>query len=378
MKTPVEKVHKRSTTSGTGPAQAPPVAPSRQGILASRCEGGASRAEPVGGARPEPVGGSRSEGAAPEGGAPSRSDAGDRPGARFSGEAAASSSSPVNFGAWGAEPEGGAAAPAPEVGAPAQGSGLLRRGARGDQVRALQESLRARGAPIEADGDFGPATQRAVRQFQKKHGLGVDGIAGPETMKALARAAERRPSGGEGAVKPPGEGAVKPSGEGAAPDRPAGESAGTDGKPPREGRFAHTREALDRLPAGLRPYAEAFQKAGERYGVDPRFLAAISVQETGGGRSAAFRRRNNAMGISGTGGPKRFSSVEASINSMARTLANPEGYYRGRNTISGIASVYAPIGAANDPNGLNNHWQKGVKKFYRMLGGDPSDQVVFR
>ena len=43
--------------------------------------------------------------------------------------------------------------------------GELRRGMRGLRVRALQESLNARGAALDVDGIYGAATERAVREF---------------------------------------------------------------------------------------------------------------------------------------------------------------------------------------------------------------------
>lgn len=64
-------------------------------------------------------------------------------------------------------------------------SATLRRGGRGEAVRALQLALTARGYPLAADGMFGPATERAVRAFQTRSRLAVDGIAGPATLAAL-------------------------------------------------------------------------------------------------------------------------------------------------------------------------------------------------
>ena len=78
---------------------------------------------------------------------------------------------------------GGGAPPAPSA-QPAAGP-LLKRGAKGPDVRRLQERLRAHGATVAADGDFGPATEQAVRQFQQHKGLGVDGKVGPQTWAAL-------------------------------------------------------------------------------------------------------------------------------------------------------------------------------------------------
>ncbi|MGR3513123.1 MAG: peptidoglycan-binding domain-containing protein [Paracoccaceae bacterium] len=57
---------------------------------------------------------------------------------------------------------------------------ILKRGLKGAPVKRLQERL-----GITADGDFGPGTERAVREFQEANGLTVDGIAGPDTFTAM-------------------------------------------------------------------------------------------------------------------------------------------------------------------------------------------------
>jgi putative chitinase len=66
---------------------------------------------------------------------------------------------------------------------------ILRRGDRGGQVAALQSLLCAKGFAVAADGDFGSATDRAVRQFQASLGLVADGVVGPQTWHRLQDAA---------------------------------------------------------------------------------------------------------------------------------------------------------------------------------------------
>lgn len=63
--------------------------------------------------------------------------------------------------------------------------GLIRRGQKGINVRWLQRELVSRGFALVVDGDFGPKTENAVKEFQKKCGISADGIVGPQTMKFL-------------------------------------------------------------------------------------------------------------------------------------------------------------------------------------------------
>jgi peptidoglycan hydrolase-like protein with peptidoglycan-binding domain len=66
---------------------------------------------------------------------------------------------------------------------------VLRRGSRGEGVVWLQQALADAGFdPGPADGIFGAGTEMAVKQFQSANGLGVDGIAGPNTYGALQSA----------------------------------------------------------------------------------------------------------------------------------------------------------------------------------------------
>ena len=61
----------------------------------------------------------------------------------------------------------------------------LRKGSHNDAVSGLQQQLNAQGLDIAIDGDFGDETDGAVREFQRKHRLTVDGEVALETWSAL-------------------------------------------------------------------------------------------------------------------------------------------------------------------------------------------------
>ena len=67
----------------------------------------------------------------------------------------------------------------------------LRRGDEGSYVTLAQTELMQKGYDLGkygADGKFGAQTEKAVKQFQKDHGLTADGVIGPATWDALQNA----------------------------------------------------------------------------------------------------------------------------------------------------------------------------------------------
>ncbi len=65
---------------------------------------------------------------------------------------------------------------------------ILRLGMRGDEVYELQRRLQRSGyLKNDPDGDFGAATETAVKALQQRFGLEADGVAGGETWELLAR-----------------------------------------------------------------------------------------------------------------------------------------------------------------------------------------------
>lgn len=63
---------------------------------------------------------------------------------------------------------------------------ILKLGSTGPEVAALQQRLQQRGFdPGAINGQFGPSTESALKEFQQSVGLQADGVAGPNTIAAL-------------------------------------------------------------------------------------------------------------------------------------------------------------------------------------------------
>ena len=94
--------------------------------------------------------------------------------------------------AWGGSGVIVSAAPPAVLQAPLQAAAItgLQQGARGTEVRALQQALIAAGVSVRggADGVFGPATREALVSFQQARGLSTSGEVDAATADALAAA----------------------------------------------------------------------------------------------------------------------------------------------------------------------------------------------
>jgi cell wall-associated NlpC family hydrolase len=85
------------------------------------------------------------------------------------------------------------------VAAPTAHAGDLKRGAKGPRVAFVQKVLGQ-----HVDRIYGKHTKRAVKRFQRRHGLAADGVVGPATWAALKRARGRSSTGaraGRGTVR---------------------------------------------------------------------------------------------------------------------------------------------------------------------------------
>lgn len=62
---------------------------------------------------------------------------------------------------------------------------VLKNGSKGEQVTSLQRKLISLGYQLTDDGIFGDATEKTVKEFQRRHHLKDDGVVGDKTLLAL-------------------------------------------------------------------------------------------------------------------------------------------------------------------------------------------------
>jgi hypothetical protein len=104
-----------------------------------------------------------------------------------------------------------------------------------------------------------------------------------------------------------------------------------------------------------------------QHGIPPALFGAIIAHETGKGTSSAMRDKNNPAGISGTGSPWTFPSVDAGLEKSAEVIA--KNWRNAHENLDELAEIYSPTkGATNDPGNLNRGWPAGVRHYMAQLG----------
>lgn len=115
---------------------------------------------------------------------------------------------------------------------------------------------------------------------------------------------------------------------------------------------------------------DTFIEVANKYEIDPVLLAAIAIHETGWGKSNLVVNKNNPGGLynSSAGTFYSFDTLEEGLDMMGKTL-HKHVVLKSLNTVEKLGSVYAPVGAANDPNNLNANWVTAVTNIATKLGG---------
>jgi hypothetical protein len=129
---------------------------------------------------------------------------------------------------------------------------------------------------------------------------------------------------------------------------------------------------LARAGSPLQGEGATFVREATAAGLDPRALVAIAAHETILETYGPAQAIHNPFGL----GPNiPFPTDADAIARAASTLAS--GYIgEGRTAIPEIGAKWAPVGASNDPGGLNDNWTAGVGAYYSALGGDPSRPIL--
>ena len=92
---------------------------------------------------------------------------------------------------------------------------------------------------------------------------------------------------------------------------------------------------------------------------------AISRWETGNYTSKAYYSNNNVGGMMCDSGLIVYESLEQGIEAFLTNLKY--NYFDlGLDTLDKIQPKYCPIGASNDPSGLNKYWLNGTKRMLEL------------
>ncbi|MED1563834.1 hypothetical protein AJ85_17985 [Alkalihalobacillus alcalophilus ATCC 27647 = CGMCC 1.3604] len=215
-------------------------------------------------------------------------------------------------------------------------SGILRNGSRGSAVTTLQQQLASLGYyKIKVDGIYGNGTRQAVLNFQRDHNLLVDGIAGPQTLQALANKA-----GGQAPPQNSNSGSSsKPKEETATPAPPSNIANGIY-------RVGSSGNAVTELQAQLRSVGVFNQNPTGYFGKDTE----ASVR--------AFQRSHN-LTVDGIAGPQtlaKLREVATNQGGQQQTGSGNSGNSGGSSTTSPAAFVTNLIAEASLHIGVPYLW----------------------
>lgn len=94
-----------------------------------------------------------------------------------------------------------------------------------------------------------------------------------------------------------------------------------------------------------------------------KILISISKHETGNWTSKAFKNKNNFGGVMCSTGLRNYPSYDEGLAHFVQLLKN-RYFDKGLTTIEQIGHVYCPVGASNDPTGVNQYWIPNVTKYF--------------
>jgi hypothetical protein len=162
--------------------------------------------------------------------------------------------------------------------------------------------------------------------------------------------------------RPPG---TEPSTEAPSSDVPTGPEGETEPRPP---------AGASRLSAAVQGEADIILREAQRAGIDPMLLAALRRVENGGPG-----REFGVLAVPAAGVEEQARVAANTIRKNAVRFAAQGGEAvdpaTGRYTeafLRFFSSRYAPVGAGNDPRGLNRFHAANLIAAYRRVNGQSS------
>lgn len=121
-----------------------------------------------------------------------------------------------------------------------------------------------------------------------------------------------------------------------------------------------------KLGGRLAGMGQVFMDAGKANNLDPAFIAAIAIHESGNGTSDAIKNKNNTMGMMDPATNWKtiayYPSIQSSIHAAAGTINRYSA-----TTLGEVGAKYCPVGADNDPTKLNQHWIPRVASYLKSM-----------
>lgn len=128
----------------------------------------------------------------------------------------------------------------------------------------------------------------------------------------------------------------------------------------------------------LKGFGQYIIEQCRKQGICPVFATAVMMHESANGTSKFAKDKNNVAGIYDGKNKKyvEFDDVQQCIAFTIELLSNDSYAGKKRQTLSAIQKRYCPVGAANDPKGINDQWAGGVQHWMKVLVGSGSVYCV--
>lgn len=136
--------------------------------------------------------------------------------------------------------------------------------------------------------------------------------------------------------------------------------------------FDGTAEDLNKkLDGVMKGMGQTFLDLQEKYGINAAFLVSLANAESNHGKSNFAVNKNNVTSIYDSKNKqfRNFDTVADCLEYTAKLLKN--NYVgEGLKTIAQIHQKYCPIGADNDPTGMNRNWGPTIAQLVTSIQND--------